>query len=146
MRNFELLDSYSIDSATGVLTFTAVQQSIAHPIVALRREGGYIALSASYGPFEIALRPRFQELSRVLARLQPVEGLQTTRQVGTGQAFLALGLKPDGVLLIRPTIVADATGHMGFNLALSAEARRTLYDWLPVESVTATGENQVTGG
>ncbi|MBL8155605.1 MAG: hypothetical protein JNM70_15585 [Anaerolineae bacterium] len=145
MRNFELLDSYSIDTATGVLTFTAAQQSLARPIVALRREGGYIALSASYGPFEIALRPRFQELSRVLARLQPVEGLQTTRQVGTGQAFLALGLKPDGVLLMRPTIVADATGHMGFNLALSAEARHTLFEWLPVDPATATGENQTTG-
>jgi hypothetical protein len=132
MRNFELLDQVSVDSDSGVITLTTKDDNSGHPVVALRREGGYIALSASYGPLEIALRPRFQELSRVLARLQPVEGLQTTRQVGTGQAYLAVGLKPDGVLLMRPTIVADATGHMGFNLALSDAVRKALFEWLPV--------------
>jgi hypothetical protein len=132
MRNFELLDQVSVDTDSGVITITTKNDSSGHPVVAVRREGGYIALSASYGPLEIALRPRFQELSRVLARLQPVEGLQTTRQVGTGQAYLAVGLKPDGVLLLRPTIVADATGHMGFNLALSDAVRQALFEWLPV--------------
>src|SRR5215468_7160627 len=132
MRNFEMLSQYTIDAATGVITFADHQENEGRPIVAMRREGGYIALSASYGPFEIALRPRFQELSRVLARLQPVEGLQTTRQIGTGQAYLAVGLKPDGVLLLRPTIVADATGHMGFNLLLSDSARKAFFEWLPV--------------
>lgn len=132
MRNFEMLTVATVDEASGVITFAPDQSIPAQPVVAMRREGGYIALSASYGPFEIALRPRFQELSRVLARLQPVEGLQTTRQVGTGQAYLAVGLKPDGILLLRPTIVADATGHMGFNLALSDSARQKLFDWLPV--------------
>jgi hypothetical protein len=132
MRNFEMLSQFTIDATTGVITFASGEQSDAHPVVAMRREGGYIALSASYGPFEIALRPRFQELSRVLVRLQPVEGLQTTRQIGTGQAYLAVGLKPDGVLLMRPTIVADATGHLGFNLALSDAARQALFDWLPI--------------
>ncbi|MEO8606655.1 MAG: hypothetical protein ABI690_02140 [Chloroflexota bacterium] len=132
MRNFELLNQVSVDTDSGVITLTTLNDNSGHPVVALRREGGYIALSASYGPLEIALRPRFQELSRVLARLQPVEGLQTTRQVGTGQAYLAVGLKPDGVLLMRPTIVADATGHIGFNLALSDAVRQALYEWLPV--------------
>lgn len=132
MRNFEVLDQVSIDNSSGVITFSTDNQSAGRPVVAMRREGGYIALSASYGPFEIALRPRFQELSRVLARLQPVEGLQTTRQIGTGQAYLAVGLKPDGTLLLRPTIVADATGHLGFNLALSDQTRKALFEWLPV--------------
>jgi len=132
MRNFELLDQVTVDNASGVITFAAGENSAGRPVVAMRREGGYISLSASYGPLEIALRPRFQELSRVLARLQPVEGLQTTRQIGTGQAYLAVGLKPDGVLLLRPTIVADATGHLGFNLGLSDSARKALFDWLPV--------------
>lgn len=134
LRNFELLDKVTIDNESGVISFAADQSIAGHPVVAMRREGGYIALSASYGPFEIALRPRFQELSRVLARLQPVEGLQTTRQVGTGQAYLAVGLKPDGILLLRPTIVADATGHLGFNLSLSDEARKQLFSWLPVNA------------
>ncbi|MEZ4671694.1 MAG: hypothetical protein R3E39_27635 [Anaerolineae bacterium] len=133
MRNFELLDRVSIDESSGVITFTLEVQNAAQPILAMRREGGYIALSASYGVFEIALRPRFQELARILGRLQPVEGLQTTRQVGTAQAYLSVGLKSDGVLLLRPTIVADATGHVGFNLALSDLARAALFEWLPVD-------------
>jgi hypothetical protein len=132
MRNFEMLSQFMIDATSGVISFVAAQESAGRSLVAMRREGGYISLSASYGPLEIALRPRFQELSRVLARLQPVEGLQTTRQIGTGQAYLAVGLRPDGVLLMRPTIVADATGHMGFNLALNDEARKALFEWLPV--------------
>ena len=48
---------------------------------------------------KLPLRPRFQELSRVLGRLHAVEGLQTTRHVGTAQAYLAVGLKPDGILI-----------------------------------------------
>jgi hypothetical protein len=65
--------------------------------------------------------------------LSPVAGLQTTRQVGTGQAYLSLGLQSDGSLLIRPTIVADATGHLGVNLVLTDAVRQALYDWLPVD-------------
>lgn len=131
MRNFQLLDVVTLDNHAGSIQFTTEEPLIAKPVVTVQREGGYIAFSASYGPFEIAIRPRFQELSRVLGRLQPVEGLQTTRQVGTGQAYLAVGLKPDGVLLLRPTIVGDATGHLGFNLALSSAARQALFEWLP---------------
>jgi hypothetical protein len=131
MRNFQLLDVITLDNHAGSIQFTTEEPLIAKPVVTVQREGGYVAFSASYGPFEIAIRPRFQELSRVLGRLQPVEGLQTTRQVGTGQAYLAVGLKPDGILLLRPTIVGDATGHLGFNLALSSAARQALFEWLP---------------
>jgi len=131
MRNFQLLDVVNLDNHAGSIQFTTEEPLIAKPVVTVQREGGYVAFSASYGPFEIAIRPRFQELARVLGRLQPVEGLQTTRQVGTGQAYLAVGLKPDGILLLRPTIVGDATGHLGFNLALSSAARQALFDWLP---------------
>jgi hypothetical protein len=105
-------------------------------MVSMRREGDYITIAASYGLLEIALRPRYHELTRVLSRLQPVEGLQTTRQVGTGQAYLALGLKPDGTLLMRPTLVADATGHMTFNLTLTDEVRKALFAWMPIETTT----------
>src|ERR1044071_8749920 len=131
MRNFQLLDVVTLDNHAGSIQFTTEEPLVSKPVVTVQREGGYVAFSASYGPFEIAIRPRFQELSRVLGRLQPVEGLQTTRQVGTGQAYLAVGLKPDGVLLLRPTIVGDATGHLGFNLALSSAARQALFEWLP---------------
>lgn len=131
MRNFQLLDVVTFDNHAGSIQFTTEESLIAKPVVTIQREGGYIAFSASYGPFEIALRPRFQELARVLGRLHPVEGLQTTRHVGTAQAYLAVGLKPDGILLLRPTVVGDATGHLGFNLALSSSARQAFFEWLP---------------
>lgn len=133
MRNFELLDMAAVNNETGVISLSRQQATAGSPVLAMRREGSYIVISASYGPLEVALRPRFEELTRVLARLQPVEGLNTTRQIGTGQAYLALGLQPDGVLLLRPTLVADATGHLAFNLAVSDAARKELYAWLSVE-------------
>lgn len=132
MRNFELLDKVTLDADSGVLYLSTQTETPGSPVIGMRREGGYIVISASYGPMEIALRPRFQELVRVFARLQPVEGLQTTRQVGTGQAYLAVGLRPDGVLLLRPTLVADATGYMAFNLSIADPVRKQLFDWLPV--------------
>jgi hypothetical protein len=70
--------------------------------------------------------------------LTPIDGLSTTRQVGTGQAYLAMGLSPDNNLLLRPTIVADATGHLSLNLEITQKVRQTLYDWLKVaETPTA---------
>ena len=135
MRNFEILDTVRIDEAEGVIRLSN-EQGGANPIVALRREGGYVAIAASYGPIEIALRPRFQELARVLSRLQPVTGLQTSRQVGTGQSYIALGLDTEGQLIMRPTIVTDATGHLAFNIILSNNARQALFEWLPVEAAS----------
>jgi len=81
---------------------------------------------------EIALRPRYEDLVRTLSRLTAVDGLHTTRQVGTGQAYLAMGLTKDDNLLLRPTIVADATGHMSLNIEIAQSAREVLYDWLKV--------------
>jgi hypothetical protein len=133
MRNFETLDSVTLDSGSGIIHIATQSGAAGLPRIAMRREGSYVAISASYGPLEIALRPRFAELARILGRLRPVEGLQTTRQVGTGQAYLSLGLQVDGMLVMRPTIVADATGHLCFNLLLSSDARQQLFDWLPVE-------------
>lgn len=133
MRNFETLDSVTLEPGSGIIHIATQSGAAGTPRIAMRREGSYVAISASYGPLEIALRPRFAELARILGRLRPVEGLQTTRQVGTGQAYLSLGLQADGMLVMRPTIVADATGHLCFNLLLSTEARQQLFDWLPVE-------------
>jgi hypothetical protein len=131
MRQFQILDQIAIDAGSGVMTLTA--ESAEHAQLAMRREGAYVAISASYGPMEIALRPRYEDFVRLLARLQPVEGLQTTRQVGTSQAYLAIGLRSDGALIIRPTIVADATGYLTLNVALTSNIRRAFYEWLGVE-------------
>lgn len=133
MRNFQELDVVEIDSQNGILYIQHSQHDATFPRIAMRREGSYLSISCSYGPLEIAMRPRYAEVTRALGRLRPVRGLQTTRQVGTGQAYLALGLQTDGDLVLRPTIVADATGHVVFNLLLTASVREELFAWLPVE-------------
>lgn len=132
MRNFQTLDKITVDPQSDILTLSVSTDSDHSPVLAMRREGAYTVISASYGPLEIALRPRLEELARMLGRLQPVEGLQTTRQVGTGQAYLALGLRRDGTLIMRPTIAVDATGHLSMNLALTPHIRQGFYEWLPV--------------
>jgi hypothetical protein len=128
MRHFLTLDTVNVDSESGILYLTA--SSGAEAQVAVRREGVYVAISASHGPLELALRPRFEELERLLQRLQPVEGLQTTRQVGTAQAYLAIGIRRDGSLVTRPTLVADAGGLFTFNLVLAPDTAKSFLKWL----------------
>ena len=132
MRNFHPLDQVHSDTETGILLYTSSVEAPFKPQVAMKREGNYIAFSVSHGPIELAMRPRVDELKRVLGRISPVPGLQTTRQVGTSDAYIALGLNPDGTLLLRPTLVADATGHFCFNLIMSDAMRQSLFDWLGV--------------
>lgn len=132
MRHFLTLDTITVDSDSGILYLTIQRESEALARVGIRREGVYVAISASYGPLEIALRPRYDDLARVLSRLQPVEGLQTTRQVGSAQAYLALGMRIDNSLVLRPTIVADAGGLFAFNLVLPPNISRALLEWLEV--------------
>lgn len=129
MRNFQMLDKIKTDASSGIIQFSGESEKAC---LTLRREGDYIAISASYGPIEIALRPRFQELTRALKALQPIEGLQTTRQIGTAQSHLDIGLRMDGGLNARPTLVADASGHLCLNLSLSADARQKLFEWLGI--------------
>ncbi|MBZ0297248.1 MAG: hypothetical protein K8L99_32110 [Anaerolineae bacterium] len=133
MRQFQTLDKIQVDPESGVMSLSAEGHPNS-PMISMRREGAYIAISASFGPLEIALRPRFEELERLLGRLKPVQGLQTTRQVGTSQAYLAMGLQGDGSLILRPTIAADATGHLSINLLLTPSTCKALYDWLPVQA------------
>src|SRR5260221_9229524 len=120
MRNYQILDGSRIDREADSLELFLKNAESEQPRLALRREGIYVTISISYGPLEIALRPRYEDLTRTLARLVPVKGLSTTREVGTGQAFLAMGQTQDQQLVLRPTIVADATGHFSMNLQLSS--------------------------
>jgi len=132
MRNFQLLDGCRADPESDTLELFYTNASEEQPRLALRREGLYVTISASYGPLEIALRPRYEDLTRALSRLTSVEGLHTTRQVGTGQSYLAMGLTPEDNLLLRPTIVADATGHLSLNIEITPQARQALYEWLQI--------------
>ncbi len=131
MRTFQVLDHFTHNPQTGTLHITTQNGSPSQ--LAFQREGDYLALSVSYGPVEIALRPRFQEVVRTLTHLRPLDGLQTSRQVGTAEAYLAAGLHSDGRLILRPTIVQDATGHLSFNLELTSETRTALYEWLGIK-------------
>jgi hypothetical protein len=135
MRHFVTLDEVNMNQDSGVILFAASEPSELKPRLSMRREGGYVSISVSSGPLEIALRPRYQDLTRVLASIHSVNGLQTTRQVGTGQAYLAIGLHENGNLVMRPTIVADASGLLCFNLLITDAARRQLYEWLSVEEL-----------
>jgi hypothetical protein len=132
MRNFATLDQVEFDESNGILRFFGQSTIGSLASLSLKREGSYVAVSAAYGPVEVAMRPRLQELTRVLARLRPVEGGLTPRQVGTGEAYISLGVLPDGMLLLRVTIVADASGNLNLNVALTDAMRAKLFEWLPV--------------
>jgi hypothetical protein len=134
MRSFQTLDQVTIQPETNSFLLTASPQMGITAQLAMQREGDYLAMSVSFGPVEIALRPRFQEVVRTFTHLRPLDGLQTSRQVGTAEAYLAVGLHGDGTLILRPTLVQDATGHLTFNLGLTSDARAALYHWLGINS------------
>lgn len=129
MRNFQPMNQVS--TAGGGITI-GNEHGAQNPLLAMVKEGSYVAISVSYGPLEIALRLHLDDVQRAFRRLQHVEGLQMTRQIGTGQAYLGIGLMGDGGLVICPTIIADATGHMSLNVVLTDDARAALYQWLGV--------------
>lgn len=133
MRNYQVLDKAVLEP-DNVLRLTTLQENPDQPILAMSREGAFVSISASFGPLELALRLQYSELVRRLKNLYPVPGLATTRQVGTGNSYMALGLTKDNRLVMRPSIVADASGHITFNLVASTEVYQTLRKWLDVDS------------
>ncbi len=130
MRNFQLLDQIEPEDETGIIHFSSRADSDNSPRLALGREGEYVTISGSYGALELALRLRHEEIVRTFHRLQPVAGLRTSRQVGTGSSTLALGEQPDGSLIVRILLVNDAAGHISLNLQLSSGAHAALRAWL----------------
>ncbi len=130
MRQFRTLFKIDADTQPGVLMIVGEKGTHDYPSMMVSREGNYVPISVSYGPIELALRLRHGDLGQALQRLQPVNGLQTTRQVGSSNAYLALGLRTDGVLLMRPTVVADARGHLSMNLALPPAVKDEVVAWL----------------
>jgi len=134
MRNPQTLHQAAVDPATGIITFTAAGENALQPTAAMRHEGEYVPISVSYGALEIALRPRVKDLIRTLRTIQPNDGLNTTRQVGSADCFLGLGLRTDGTLILRPTIVGDASGYFCLNLAIAPEAAAALRSWLGEET------------
>ena len=133
MRNYQVLDVATLEP-DGVLSLTTSEENPDRPILSMSREGAFVSLSASFGPLEIALRLRFEDLRRRLERLLPVHGLATTRQVGTANSFVALGVTDDERLVMRPTIVSDASGKMTFNLVTSSPVYQQILEWLDDKS------------
>jgi len=132
MRQFRTLFRVELDDDSGVLYIVGEKGTHDYPALMVSREGAYVPISVSYGPIEVALRLHHDELVRTLQRMQPVDGLITTRQVGSSSAYLAMGLRSNGDLLLRPTLISDAVGHFSVNLSLPQEARLSFFDWLGV--------------
>jgi len=130
MQSLQMLDRARLDA--GVFRLVDSRDDDDQPTLALQREGEYLTLAASYGALEIALRLRFLEVTRALTHLAAADGMATRRQIGSAQAYLGLGLQPDGALILRPTLVADATGLLCINFMATAEARQSLFQWLGI--------------
>ncbi len=128
MRQFHVLDQIQIVQETGIVSFSSGTTRDIQ--LWLRREGTYIVVSAVYGPMEMALRLNLQEVVRGIRLTQALDGLQTTRQVGSAQSYIGFGLQMDGALLLRLTIVEDAHGLFAMNFQLSASVAQQFTDWL----------------
>jgi hypothetical protein len=134
MRFYQKLDRVFRNETDDTLLIECSEGEYCLPKLWFGREGLYVSVSASYGPLEIALRPRQRALVSALGQLRPTEHLSVMRTVGTGQAHIELGLATSGELLLRTTIVADATGHVAMNMILSSEVRAQLFAWLGIEN------------
>jgi hypothetical protein len=132
MRHYQRLDSVTYDETNDTLLI-GCEGGECLPNLWFGREGLYVSISASYGPLEISLRPRQQDLTNSLAQLKPTDRLAVMRLVGTGQAHLELGLSQTGELLVRAVIVADATGHFAMNLILTPAVSQHLYKWMGIQ-------------
>lgn len=132
-RTFAVLDDASVDDSTGILTLCGNVKDSFAPEISMRREGIYVVIAAGTGVIEVALRLRYEELLSAFAHLQPNDGLTTTRQVGTGESYLGIGLKSDQSLVLRPVIVGDATGHLRLNFSLTPLVRETLAQWIQAQ-------------
>lgn len=130
MRFYQKLDKVTHDESDDTLLIACGEAAECLPQLWFGREGMYVSLSATYGPLEISLRLRQEDLVNSLGQLRPTERLTVMRMVGTGQAHLELGLSSTGELLLRTAIVADATGHFAMNLVATPAVRDQLYKWL----------------
>lgn len=128
MRDYQFLDTISEEE--GRLQFTNREGGANHSILALAQEGDKVVISASLGALEVALRLRLEELKRQFNGLKHVPGLSITRQVGTVEAFMGMGLVEGSQLVLRPTLLVDATGRLSFNLLLSEPCYQRLLEWL----------------
>jgi hypothetical protein len=129
MRNYQILDS-AIVEAENVLRLSNAEDNPEKPMLSMSREGAFLTLSVSFGPLELALRLRHDDVKRRLEHLHPVPGLATTLQIGTGNAYIAIGLTTDNRLVMRPTLVADASGRLIFNLVTTSTVYGQVREWL----------------
>lgn len=128
MRDYQFLDT--ITEEEGRLQLTNREGGTNNGALTLAQEGDKIVISAAMGALEIALRLRLEELKRQIAGLKHIPGLTTSRQIGTTQAFIWLGLTDSNQLVLRPTLLVDATGKLTINLLTSEGCYQRLLQWL----------------
>ncbi len=129
-RQFALLESFDLDTDSSVLTLRGGISDPFAPEISLRREGVYLLIAGAFGVVEIALRLHYDEVYRALHVLHVNDGLTTTRQIGTGQAYLGIGLKTDDTLTVQLVIVGDATGHLRMNFQITPALRIPFMQWI----------------
>lgn len=134
MRQFQILTHVATDEADQTLHLSGEPGGDSLASLWFGHEGMYVSVSANYGPLEISLRPRQRDLVASLAQLKPTERLSIMRMIGTGQAHLAVGLSQTGKMLLRTSIVADATGQFAMNFILEPDVRAQLFTWLGVKN------------
>jgi hypothetical protein len=127
MRDYQSLNKFE---TRGEIIYLSSDAPDAHASLALTREGDRVAIAASIGALELALRLHYDELKRHLNALTPVSGLTTTRQIGNVAAYISAGIMDDGKLVLRPTLVSDATGHITINLLAEQPVAEKLLAWL----------------
>jgi len=134
MRHYQKLDNVTFDESTNTLLITNAEANSEGPNLWFGREGMYISISAHYGPMEIALRPRQRDLITSLSQLKATERLSVMRLVEPARLIWDSAFSTRGELLLRATIVADATGQFAMNMILTSGAREKLLKWLEVEA------------
>lgn len=132
MRNPQILDRATLDTETQTFQLAESGGDDDQPTLTVNREGEYLVIAASYGALEIRLRLRLNEVTRALHFLAAAQGMAVSRQIGSSQAHIGLGVLADGSLILRPTLVADASGQISIHFVVTDSARRELYAWLRV--------------
>ncbi|NJL95878.1 MAG: hypothetical protein HC915_20175 [Anaerolineae bacterium] len=127
MRIYRTLDEFSV---AGHIAQLRSSESGALAVLALAREGERLNISVSIGALELALRLRYDEMVRQLELLTPQPGFVTTRHIGSGQAYMEVGMTQEQGLILRPTLASDATGHLTANLVTTRAVFEALQTWL----------------
>src|SRR5688572_12058263 len=127
MRTYQTLNQFKQENNTVFLSNSDPSKEM---VLSMAREGDRVAISVCVGALELGLRLHHDELQRGLNSLTPVPGLTTTRQVGNVAASIGIGSMEDGALVLRPSLISDATGHLTINLLVEKAVAEKFLQWI----------------